>query len=77
MNVGHTPESGRSKGPALQLAAATPNHVEDYDLTLTEYSSFLEKGSTVLFLIPFLPLDKRLFLEIISHRGLSSSQKRH
>jgi len=30
--------------------------------TLTEYSSFLEKGSTVLFFTPFLPFDKRLFL---------------
>lgn len=36
--------------------------------TFTEYSSFLEKGSTVLFLIPFLPFDKRLFLEDISNQ---------
>lgn len=31
--------------------------------TFTEYSSFREKGSTVLFFTPFLPLDKRLFLK--------------
>lgn len=40
--------------------------------TFTEYSSFLVKGSTVLFFAPFLPLDKRLFLVVVvspcSHR---------
>lgn len=30
---------------------------------MTEYSSLREKGSTVLFLIPFLPFDRRLFLK--------------
>jgi hypothetical protein len=30
--------------------------------TFTEYSSLRVKGSTVRFLIPFLPLDRRLFL---------------
>lgn len=33
-------------------------------LTLTEYQSFLVKGSCVFFFRPFLPLDSRLFLKI-------------
>ena len=36
--------------------------------TFTEYSSFLEKGSTVLLFTPFLPLDRRLFLGVVNHR---------
>lgn len=39
-------------------------------LTFTEYSSFLEKGSTVLFLIPFLPLERRLFLKEVNQPRL-------
>lgn len=34
--------------------------------TFTEYSSLRVKGSTVLFLMPFLPLDKRLFLHEVN-----------
>ena len=36
---------------------------------LTEYQSFRVKGSWVLFLRPFLPFDKRLFLIVCEWAG--------
>lgn len=52
-------ESGRSLHVVRGMIAEKMSKMR---CTLTEYSSFLEKGSTVRFLRPFLPLERRLFL---------------
>ena len=44
-------------------------------LTFTEYQSFLVKGSCVLFLRPFLPLDNRLFLEPVRYAAYFGAYK--
>lgn len=52
-------EGGRSLSRTISIASVRMNGIEH---TFTEYSSLRVKGSTVRFLIPFLPLDRRLFL---------------
>lgn len=54
--------SGRSREPEEKVSGLIPGQQFIEKPTLMEYSSLREKGSTVLFLIPFLPFDKRLFL---------------
>lgn len=52
-------EGGRSLSRTISIASG---RMEGIEHTFTEYSSLRVKGSTVRFLIPFLPLDRRLFL---------------
>lgn len=52
-------EGGRSLSRTISIASGRMKGIEH---TFTEYSSLRVKGSTVRFLIPFLPLDRRLFL---------------
>ena len=59
----HTRELGRSMVPRKHKPG-TELHCSK--LTLTEYQSLRVKGSCVLFLRPFLPLERRLFLRQIS-----------
>lgn len=53
-------EGGRSLSRTISICVS--GRMKGIEHTFTEYSSLRVKGSTVRFLIPFLPLDRRLFL---------------